>query len=426
MVMHGSDGWFCFERAGDITRPPYFQSQDLDDLFLEDPRIKIISMWCISSSDRRLIFFWGNRTSGYKNTSTAIMGRFGYYIRKFKAIFDDLALARGVLLKDEFFRASKTAPIRYIGTAAMTRDYLFEVYAGRDLLFLYQFEAASITDNTRFGIHAFLLERSERVYQHSRQAAIFFARIPNKILSIDLDHSKLFDQYFGPNSFDIFAEPDVPFAWPWQRSAEMVEGKAHPKQIPTVSLVMDVRNSTSALLLTKNPPKFAVFIDEIVQYAQECITTNGGYFDKETGDGISGHFDGSDETNEESPMILRALTAARCISTRTTQLCERYRRESLSLPLAGLDGAIGLFLGQTVWLNSWRGIRAIGDSVVKASRICGNAAPGEVGYCNSIHRYLLSGRVGSEIFPTTASRREIKVAEIKAEALPEAYFTRLS
>jgi class 3 adenylate cyclase len=274
-------------------------------------------------------------------------------------------------------------------------------------------------------VRSYLLDRSENGFDFCRQAARFFDRIPKQILKVGTESEKLLNEFFGPNCYDVLREPGVPFAWPWQKSFEFRNGGIHAKQIPTISLVMDIRNSSSAMLLTRDAPKFAGFIDRAVEGAREIITNNGGYFDKDTGDGVVGHFECYENPEASNSALRQVLTASKLVSTMTTRLCVDYR-ENLSIGLRGLGCAVGLFSGMAVWLYSWRGVRAIGGSVVNATRICANANPGEVGYCNTIAQMIKSAEITADIFPLNGVNRQIEISEVREKAIPESTFVQIA
>lgn len=416
-----SEGWFCFQRGSDLHRPDSFQSPELDSLFLEEASIRLSAVWCISCRDKRLIYFWGDRTL-YNETSDA-GGRLGYCARRFLPFFEEFNSSIGVLLAGELIEAALSDPIKYVGSKRIG-NLTIEIYAGKGFIFLYQLGTVPRDGKADLSVRSYLLDRSERGHDLSRQAEHFFDRIPKEILKVSMGAKRLFNQFFGPNCYDVLREAAVPFAWPWQRCLEIRDGAVQPKQIPTISLVMDLRNSSSAMLLTPDAPRFAIFVDKVVEDARELIVTNGGYFDKDTGDGLVGHFEAPENFDGDVTALNNALLAAKLINTNTTRLCAEYQK-NLSLALRGLGCAIGLFFGRAVWLHSWRGVRAIGSSVVNASRICSNASAGEVGCCNTIAHVLRTGKVSGDVIRLTGVSRPIKISEVRDEAIPEAYFLRL-
>ena len=179
--------------------------------------------------------------------------------------------------------------------------------------------------------------------------------------------------------FDPVKDSSLAFKWPWQ---ECIVGEGNDgvfrfeyRAIETTSLVLDLRNSTLAMAYTSSPERYAEFIDGIVYCAKSIITKHGGFFDKDTGDGIVSHFCNLNDIGNiraEREKTIRAFECAKEIIERTSVLCKDFQPE-LALKMKGLGGAIGLHCGSSVWLADRNQIRAIGDSVVLASRLCGNA-----------------------------------------------------
>ena len=418
-----TDGWSWIQRDEDASLREPFQPPELDQLFMGDSVAKISAAWCISCRDKRLIYFWGSRSFDQKY-ETDVEGRFGFYIRAFRPLFDLLEAGSGVLLGADKFQHASADPIKYIASVSVGGDHRFDIYAGKEFIFLYQLAPTKGVVNND-SVRKLLMNLSNRGYELGSQAISFFERVPKHILCASQAADRLHNQYFGPVCFEPPYRPSSPFAWPWQRCREMRNGKPHPKEIPTISLVMDIRNSTSAMLRSDDAAGFSTFIDDVVEGARETITRNGGFFDKDTGDGVVGHFEGPADWNEPSPALGQALSAARAISHGTTQLCDKYQ-EHLGFRLGGLGCGIGLFAGKAVWLYSWRGIRAIGGSIVDAARICESAKAGEVGYCNRIAGLIQSSKMTASVFPLTGTSRQIEHSEIRKEACPEATFVRVN
>lgn len=345
-----------------------------------------------------------------------------YYHTKFNRFFEMLRDS-GVLHADGIFYTDTQDPIKYVMSKTIDKHFNIEICAGRSFVYLYQMKDAE-KGSDDLDLRTYLIARSERGFEFAVHAEHFFDRIPKRILNIDQGAEELINQYFGPASYDI-SRPSACFAWPWQKGREKRDGKIQSVEIPTISLNMDLRNSSSAMLLTRDAPRFSEFIDKVVENARETITRNGGYFDKETGDGVIGHFEAPKTWGEDSTALNQALCAARGISEVTTRLCGEYQ-ENLNLRLQGLGCAVGLFAGKSVWLYSWRGVRAIGGSIVNATRICTNAGPGEIGYCNTIANLIRSTGVKAEVFPLTGVSRRIDLSEVRDAAVPEATFVQLN
>ena len=418
------EGWFSFQRGSDALPPGSLQSSELDKLFLEDPSIPITAAWCISAADQQLVYFWGDRRGGGA-ASSDWTGAIGYCFRKFLPYFVQIQRVSRTLLSGENRTAAMSPVIKYLKSETIASGPVLDIFVGRGHLFIYQLRASATAGAENFHALTFLLSRSELGYHIARQAEGFFDRIPKEVLKITKRPDKLLGEYFGPNCLDFAPGEKVPFSWPWQRSTyDDGISSVRKRHIPTISLVMDLRCSSSALLLSVHPERFVLFIDEMVEDARNIVTGNGGYFDNDTGDGMVGHFEVLAGLETDATPLRNALTAARLIMIRTTERCARYQG-NLNFHLGGLGCAVGLYLGGAVWLYSWRGVRAIGESVVNAARICANARAGEVGYCNTIAQRLRPGNVGAEDFPYAGERRPVKISEIRESAGPEATFSNL-
>lgn len=203
-------------------------------------------------------------------------------------------------------------------------------------------------------------------------------------------HPKCFNPYLTENSGQ--------FLWPWQRcikyEKESLSGKITNlkyKPIATTSLVFDIRKSTIAMeqLPAEELGEYSPFINEIVMVATETILEHGGFFDKETGDGIVAHFlDFSDlfeGTKKESDSRLRAFNASVEIIKRVSAICEKFQ-EKLDLGIEKLGASVGLHEGNSVWLSEQNQVRAIGDSVVLSSRLAGEASTRAIFVSNSFFR----------------------------------------
>ena len=98
-----------------------------------------------------------------------------------------------------------------------------------------------------------------------------------------------------PKCFNPFEPtPSGWFLWPWQRSIALsADGETvRYSPIETTSLVFDLRKSTMVLeqLRDEDVGLFSGFIKDVVAAAKQAVFDRGGFFDKETGDGIVAHF----------------------------------------------------------------------------------------------------------------------------------------
>jgi class 3 adenylate cyclase len=69
---------------------------------------------------------------------------------------------------------------------------------------------------------------------------------------------------------------------------------------------------------------------------------------------------------------LRAFDAAIDIIRITSRICNKFQDE-LNFGIGGLGAAIGIHTGESIWIAEENQIRAIGDSVIFASRLCSEA-----------------------------------------------------
>lgn len=228
----------------------------------------------------------------------------------------------------------------------------------------------------------------------------YWRAAPPPILQGELSSTRRLRNIFAdPLSFDPDRSDEADgFYWPWQRC--LTREPRPPRSvryrpIPTTSLVLDLRASTSAMELTDPPEKFAELIDQIVITAREVVLRHRGFFDKDTGDGISGHFCDRDHVPDISvddavlPVELAAIKAGQEIVQKVQSLCIRHQAW-LRHGMDKFGAAIGIHTGTAVWFADEILVRAIGSSVVGAARLCGNAEPGEIVISNATFRTVMS------------------------------------
>lgn len=203
--------------------------------------------------------------------------------------------------------------------------------------------------------------------------------VPTKYFSLE-DNSpmELFENFWSPKTY-VPGEAANYWIWPWQRVDSGSELRS--ANIQTTSLCADIRLSTKAMERTVRVVEFARFIRHAIEIMRNTLLENGGFFDKETGDGVVGHF--LDEPHQNG--ATSAFLAAKEMARRVGNLCDSYVNESLSQKIPVGIG-IGIHTGQANWFASGNQICAIGSSVVDATRICAGAAPGEVLLSLGAHR----------------------------------------
>ncbi len=171
--------------------------------------------------------------------------------------------------------------------------------------------------------------------------------------------------------------------------------------INTTSLVFDLRKSTIALEQLKwdEIGEYSPFINEIVRSAKEIVFKHGGFFDKETGDGIVGHFiefSSDDDFRLEKPAGRRAFDAAVEIVRTTSKICEDFQ-SGLKLGVGELGASVGIHTGDAVWISEKNQVRAIGESVILAARLCNEAPARSVFVSNTQFGELAATQGGAEI-----------------------------
>lgn len=200
------------------------------------------------------------------------------------------------------------------------------------------------------------------------------------------------------------------FRWPWQECIVQagIRKKVRYRSRPTVSLFFDLRKSTLAMeqLADDHLGRFSKFISTIVNDAKGIVFRHGGFFDKETGDGLSCHFVPfnleSSAIDSESPEA-RAYQASVELVRRVSELCGEFQKH-LIFGVGGLGAAVGLHAGQAVWLCEKGQVCAIGDSVVLAARLCAEAEVNSIFVSNSFFQAILGELDAATI--TRFSRKE--------------------
>jgi class 3 adenylate cyclase len=258
-------------------------------------------------------------------------------------------------------------------------------------------------------------------YYCNKHQSLRFA--PSRLFSCDELNVDLLQRVFSdPLAFDPREEaPAGAFLWPWQRSIRAratLKGsvEAYYQSIGTTSLVLDIRGSTTAMDLSTDAAAYAQLIDDIVEQSQKIIVRYDGFFDKETGDGVVGHFCHSTaadmrgqqfDPQKQHGVIEMALRAAIEISRAVGELCSAYQ----SWLIHGMDGlgpAIGIHSGSSVWLADATQIRAIGPPVVGASRLCARAEAREIILSNRAYVEYTRGVPAGELLDFEKQSIEIK------------------
>lgn len=213
--------------------------------------------------------------------------------------------------------------------------------------------------------------------------------VPTQMYSVGLEQPKLlFSNYFGP----VYPQYQRSgwFVWPWQVSEDQTIKSA----VRTASLVIDIRNSTVAMQQCDSKIEFMKWIDDIVTICRSIVVEHGGVYDKEIGDGVVGHFTEAislacfpKPANPHRDYCLAALMAAEEISKRVNERTQKFVK-FLSMGIDNLGPAVGVHIGDAVWISKNTRASAIGDSVVGATRMASNAHAGQVVLSNAVRTYL--------------------------------------
>lgn len=206
--------------------------------------------------------------------------------------------------------------------------------------------------------------------------------------------SAIMEAHLSPKCFNpmVPTKPSA-FLWPWQACIQQRDTELRLVPMPTISLAFDLRRSTLAMEELLDISEFSPFIEGMIATAKEVIFKHGGFFDKDTGDGLVAHFvDFSLFANaKEFPLYasasVRSFEAAREIVRLVSLKCDALQPK-LRHGISSLGPAVGIHAGDAVWISDRNGVRAIGDSVVYAVRLCGNADPRSIFVTNAFFSKL--------------------------------------
>jgi class 3 adenylate cyclase len=207
------------------------------------------------------------------------------------------------------------------------------------------------------------------------------------------------------------------FRWPWQECITYDFNCCEYKAIDTTSFVMDLRKSTVAMeqLKGRNLGRYSPFINNIVRTAKSIVFRHGGFFDKETGDGIVAHFVPFESLGRSDikPASKRAFDAAVEVIRACSRICAQLQGD-LNFGVGGLGAAIGIHTGESIWVAEENQIRAIGESVIFASRLCAEAEVKSVFVSRS--QFGIFGKsVEAEVL-SKFERREYRGKEVEKSA----------
>jgi class 3 adenylate cyclase len=255
----------------------------------------------------------------------------------------------------------------------------------------------------------------EKIHDFHLSQAELWNSVPPEYFSLSAQNvERLVRVFCDPISFAPYTEaPADAFLWPWQRCLGSGKGgkqlsKVKHVPIETTSVVLDLRSSTAAMSMANDPAEFSSFVERIVERSKSSIVSNGGFFDKETGDGVIGHFAPSgEEEMQQLPPVKAGVIAAAEIVRLVSEECSKFQRRLLH-GLDGLAPAVGVHTAPGVWLLSGSQVRAIGGSVVGAARLCSAGDPGEILVSNSTFECLCANELFDEMRGFVRRRIEMK------------------
>lgn len=267
-------------------------------------------------------------------------------------------------------------------------------------------------------------EMLDRIYDNWVIRDKVWQSVPPKCFQItDNCIDRLTKVFADPMTFDPTKPvPGDVFFWPWQRCVRGKQGAIPVRyvRIRTVSLVLDLRASTAAMSLTDDPADFANMIENVARLSKHIITDAGGYFDKQTGDGVVGHFcddpfgDDMLPASESTQLALsNSIAAATKMIHEVAKECAKLQA-GLTHGIDRLAPSIGIHDDEAVWMIVDEQIQAIGPSVVDAARLCDAADPGELLVSNRVWQRLSQSPLNE--FASKFTKKHIVTKEYKESA----------
>lgn len=153
--------------------------------------------------------------------------------------------------------------------------------------------------------------------------------------------------------------------------------------IETVSVAIDLRKSTALMRESKSFPRFAAWIERVIQIIRQLCHVNGGIFDRFTGDGALAHFiqddvifDGaaSDGLDRETPAranaTWRAFKASVEIYQAVNKAIEAHFASNSRFHIDGAGVALGIAVDPACWhLDRAGSLHLVGRGIVDATRL---------------------------------------------------------
>ena len=151
-------------------------------------------------------------------------------------------------------------------------------------------------------------------------------------------------------------------------------GERAPEETPTVTLSLDLRNSTFAMLQARDRSGvYAKWLEGLAELARAITLHNGGIFDKFTGDGIICHFVYPMKTGDGDLGERQALIAGITCATELIRALEVHI-SSVEPHLKFRSRTFGPAIGMAVDLAAWSLDRdgkpvVVGEGIVNACRL---------------------------------------------------------
>lgn len=368
----------------------------LKNVMFRDQQISAVFGYLLEDGKAHLVYFWDKELRGinWRNVDeqeewTSLL-KFGSALGRLHDHNPSLVKAL------DFMDEAGLAPD--VGFREQYVDYNLYWLRFEDLKFVCLYKKAGLTTAVGQLSSLGVQECLEFHNDYFRLRSPVWNAIPIRFLlnAQERNHESVHRMLLHPRCFNPEEEtPPDSFLWPWQYCICLERQKAVSYRAkPTTSLVFDLRKSTIALeqLSSRDIAEFSPFIKSVVDMAKNAVARHGGFFDKDTGDGIVAHFvnfdaDATRVNFERAPK--RAFDAAVSIIKQAAAICNAFQSK-LRLGVGGLGGAVGIHTGSAVWLVDDGQIRAIGDSAIIASRLCNEAPQQGIFVSNSEYLELVA------------------------------------
>ena len=352
----------------------------LKNVVFRDQQISAVFGYLLDDGKAHLVYFWDKELRGLNWRNVDEEGE-RTALLKFGSALGSLHDHNPSLLKAlDFMEEGDSAP--GVEFRAKHKDDNLYWLRFEDLKFVCLYKSAGLANSTTQLSSLGVQECLEFHNDFFRLRSPVWNAIPIHFLlnAQERNHESVRRMLLHPRCFNPEEEtPQDSFLWPWQYCIFLErQAVVSYRAKTTTSLVFDLRKSTIALeqLSSRDIAEFSPFIKSVVEMAKTAIARHGGFFDKDTGDGVVAHFVNFDAAATQVTFASapkRAFDAAVSIVKQASGICNAFQAK-LRLGVGGLGGAVGIHTGSAVWLVDDKQVRAIGDSAILASRLC-NEAP---------------------------------------------------